>query len=187
MRTINFLNSGSFAINAVSTKVSSQFVSEITEAFCMCPKKVNMRFRQDQNGRLIIILSITYNNGKSQRLEGFGDSDLISAILMAMGRDNNGLSEYIKVEHEIEIAADGENLVIEILKQYLNSTTQCCIEKDWISPKGERYRRITFTPSFNMDVKFCIQATEVINQLISEACKPEWMKQAEEQKEEIAA
>jgi hypothetical protein len=33
MRTINFLNSGSFAINAVSTKVSSQFVSEITEAF----------------------------------------------------------------------------------------------------------------------------------------------------------
>ena len=187
MRPINFLNSGSFAINAVSTKVSSQFVSEVALAFSMFPNKVNMRFSQDKDRRLIIILTITYGNGKSQRLEGFGESDLISAILMAMGKDNHGLSEYIKEEHEIEIAAEGESLVIEIFKQYLNSTTQCYIEKDWISPKGERYRRITFTPSFNMSVKFCILATETINQLISEACKPEWMKQAEDQKAEVAA
>lgn len=169
--------------NAVSnsTKVNPIFVTELKTAFRMFPPKGDMRFKQDLNGRLIIIVTVTYDNGKTQTLEGFGDADLISAILMAMGRNLEGLRDYLKTGHDVEVAEEGENLVVEILRQYLSATTQCYIEKDWFSSKGERYRKVSFTPSFNMNVKFCLKATDEINNLITEACKPEWMKKAEQQ------
>ena len=187
MRTINFTQTTVENSVVSVTKVSPTFVTELKTAFRMFPPKANMRFKQDFNGRLIIIVTVTYNNGKTQTLEGFGDADLISAIQMAMGRNLEGFIEYLKQEHDVEVAAEDENLVVEILRQYLNATTQCCIEKDWESPKGERYRRVTFTPSFNMHIKFCLKATDEINNLITEACKPEWMKKAEAEKQEPAA
>ena len=124
-------------VNAVETKVSKNFVTELKNAFLMFPQKADMRFKQDRNGRLIIIVTVTYNNGKTQTLEGFGDADLISAIQMAMGRNLEGFIEYLKQEHDVEVAAEGENLVVEILRQYLDATTQCYIEKDWFSSNGD--------------------------------------------------
>jgi hypothetical protein len=38
-----------------------------------------------------------------------------------------------------------------------------------------------------MNVKFCLKATDEINNLITEACKPEWMKKAEAEQQEPAA
>lgn len=187
MRAITMPVAENAVVNAVETKVSTNFVTELKNAFLTFPPKSDMRFKQDRNGRLIINVTIIYDNGKTQTFEGFGDADLISAIVMGMGRNINGLHEYLKSEHEVEIAGEGENLVVEILRQYLGATTQCYIEKDWESPKGDRYRRVTFTPSFNMHIKFCLKATDEINNMISEACKPEWMKEAEkEQKKEQA-
>ena len=159
MRKIQFSAAEIAVVNEAVAKVSANFVTELTKAFCMFPPKANMRFKQDLNGRLIIIVTVTYDNGKTQTLEGLGD--------------------YLKAEHDVEVAEEGENLVVEILRQYLGATTQCYIEKDWESPKGDRYRRVTFTPSFNMNIKFCLKATDEINNMILEACKPEWMKKAE--------
>lgn len=34
----------------------------------------------------------------------------------------NGLHDYKAEEHEVEIAQEGENLVMELFKQYINST-----------------------------------------------------------------
>ena len=166
-------------VNAVETKVSTTFVTELKNAFLMFPQKADMRFKQDKNGRLIIIVTVSYDQKTKQTFEGFGDAELIYAIVNAMGRNNEMLVEYLKTEHDVEMAAENENLVIEILRQYLDATTQCYIEKDWESPKGDRYRRVTFTPSFNMNIKFCLKATDEINNMILEACKPEWMKKAE--------
>jgi len=101
-----------------------------------------------------------------------------------MGRNLEGFIEYLKLDHDVEVAAEGENLVVEILRQYLGATTQCYIEKDWFSSNGERYRKISFTPSFNMNVKFCLKATDEINNLITEACKPDWMKKAEQEEQQ---
>ena len=187
MRTINLAQT--IVENAVAnvTKVNPTFVTELKDSFRMFPYKANMRFKQDLNGRLIIIVTVTYDNGKTQTLEGFGDADLISAIQMAMGRNLEGFIEYLKQEHDVEVAAEDENLVVEILRQYLGATTQCYIEKDWFSSNGERYRKVSFTPSFNMNVKFCLKATDEINNLITEACKPEWMKKAETEQQEPAA
>ena len=184
MRTINFPQTTVENTVANVTKVSPTFVTELKTAFRMFPPKANMRFKQDFNGRLIIIVTVTYNNGKTQTLEGFGDADLISAIQMAMGKNIEGLHEYSKTEHDVEIATESENLVVEILRQYLGATTRCNIEKDWFSSNGERYRKVTFTPSFNMNVKFCLKATDEINNLITEACKPEWMKKAEQEEQQ---
>lgn len=188
MKKINFENRENNAvINAANGKVSADFVKEIKDAFLKFPKKANMRYKQSFDGRLIISLTVTYDNGISQHLEGAGDADLISAILLAMGRIIEGLSEYKAEEHEVEIAAKDEDLVMEIFKQYLNSNKRSYIENDWFSNKGERYRCIRFTPSFNMNVKFCLKATEEVNNLISEACKPEWMKKSEaEAKQQVS-
>lgn len=180
MKKISFENrENSTVINAANGKVSAEFVKEIKDAFLKFPKKANMRYKQSLDGRLIISLTVTYDNGISQHLEGAGDADLISAILLAMGRIIKGLSEYKAEEHEVEIAAKDEDLVMEIFKQYMNSNKRSYIENDWFSDKGERYRCVTFTPSFNMKVKFSLKATEEVNNLISEACKPEWMKKSE--------
>lgn len=181
MRTVIF--GQAIVENAVSnaTKVNPKFVTELKTAFRMYPPKGNMRFKQDPDGRLIIIVTVTYDNGKAQTFEGFGDADLIFAILKAMGRNLEGLRDYLKTEHDIEVAKEGENLVVEILRQNLGGTTRCYIEKDWFNSKGERYRKVSFTPSFNMNVKFCLKATDEINNLIMEACKPAWMKESEQQ------
>ena len=184
MRKIQFSAAEIAVVNEVATKVSVNFVTELKNAFRMFPPKANMRFKQDLNGRLIIIVTVTHENEKTQIIEGFGDADLISAIQMAMGRNLEGLHEYSKSEHDVEIAAEGENLVVEILRQYLGATTRCNIEKDWFSSNGERYSKVTFTPSFNMNVKFCLKATDEINNLITEACKPEWMKKAEQEEQQ---
>ena len=187
MRTINFPQTSVESPVANVTKVNPTFVSELKDTFRMFPRKADMRFKQDPYGRLIICVTATHQNGKTQTLEGFGDVDLILAIIAGMGRNIKGFSDYQATEHDVEVAAEGEDLVVEILRQYLNATTQCCIEKDWESPKGERYRRVTFTPSFNMHIKFCLKATDEINNLITEACKPEWMKKVEAEKQEPAA
>ena len=172
------------AVNAVETKVSTNFVTELKNAFLMFPQKADMRFKQDRNGRLIIIVTVSYDQKTTQTFEGFGDVELIYAIVNAMGRSFEVIVEYLKTEHDVEVAAENENLVVEILRQYLGGTTQCYIEKDWESPKGERYRRVTFTPSFNMHIKFCLKATDEINNLIKEACNPDWMKQAEQREQQ---
>lgn len=191
MRQIEFATENQIAV--ANNNVSAKFVNELKEAFRMFPPKADMRFKQSPNGQLIISVTVTYERGTVQHFEDTGDADLISAILLAMGRMIEGLSEYKAEEHEVDIAQEGEDLVMEIFKQYINSTTRSYIETDWFSNKGERYRCIRFTPSFNKNVKFCLKATDEVNNLINETCKPEWMKRAEarpevseQQKSEVA-
>lgn len=160
-------------------KVSPKFVDELKEAFRMFPTKTDMRFKQSPERKLIISVTVVYSTGLAQHLEGAGDADLISAINLGMAHMLEGLSEYNAEEHDIEVAKEGEDLVMELFKQYLASSMRGYIETDWYTNKGERYRCMRFTSSFNGNVKFCLKATDEVNNLISEACKPEWMKIAE--------
>lgn len=161
-----------------NTKVSAKFVKELKEAFKMFPPKSVMRFKQSFDGQLIIAVTVTYDNGMVQHFEGAGDADLISAIHFGMAKIINGLHDYKAEEHEVEIAQEGENLVMELFKQYISSM-KGYIETDWYDRKGERYRCMRFSSTFNGNVKFCLKATDEVNNLISEACKPEWMKKSE--------
>ena len=122
-----------------NTKVSAAFVQELKEAFLMFPVRTDMRFKQSSKGELIISVTVVYATGMTQHFEGAGDADLISAIHFGMAKMINGLHDYKAEEHEVEIAQEGENLVI----------------------------------------KFCMKATDEVNSLICEACKPEWMKKSE--------
>ena len=58
------------------------------------------------------------------------------------------------------------------------------IEADWYNNGGERYRCVRFSSTFNGNVKFCMKATDEVNSLIREACKPEWMKKSEAETEQ---
>ena len=182
------MNFGNITENASTkvvdnTKVSAAFVQALKEAFLMFPTKTDMRFKQSNSGQLIISVTVTYSNGTKQHFEGAGDTDLISAIHNGMAKKTNYLSVYKAEEHEVEIAKDGENMVLDLFKQYIKSSMRGYIETDWYSNKGERYRCMRFTSTFNGYVRFCLKATDEVNELISEARKPEWMKKVEAQQE----
>lgn len=162
-----------------NTKVSAAFVQELKEAFLMFPVRTDMRFKQSSKGELIISVTVVYATGMTQHFEGAGDTELISAIHKGIAKIINDLSAYKAEEHEVEVAKDGENLVLELFKQYIKSPMRGYIETDWYSNKGERYRCMRFTNTFNGYVRFCLKATDEVNKLISEACKPEWMRKSE--------
>lgn len=184
MKTINFsILSDNASTSAVdNTKVNAGFVQALKEAFLMFPTKTDMRFKQSC-GQLIIAVTVTYRTGIVQHFEGAGDTDLISAIHKGMAKIINDLSAYKAEEHEVEIANNGENLVLELFKQYIQSPMRGYIETDWYNNKGERYRCMRFTSTFNGNVRFCLKATDEVNGLINEACKPQWMKEAEMKQE----
>lgn len=164
-----------------NTKVNAAFVQALKEAFLMFPTKTNMSFKQPNTGQLIISVTVTYSNGTKQHLEGAGDTELISAIHKGMAKIINDLSAYKAEEHEVEIANNGENLVLELFKQYIKSPMRGYIETDWYNNKREQYRCMRFTSTFNGNVRFCLKATDEVNNLIHEACKPEWMDKAKQE------
>ncbi len=176
MKKISF-NVASY-IAATTTKVNPAFVESVKEAFLMLPKSVTMRYKQNALRQLIISLVVTYKNGMKQHFEGAADVELISVILSAMGGDNTKWIEYSKQERDIEVAADDEDMVLELFKQYFASLMQRFVESDWYSATGKRYRQVTFVPFYNMNVKFTLEATDEVNNLILEACKSERMKKA---------
>lgn len=170
-----------------NTKVSAAFVQELKEAFLMFPVRTDMRFKQSSKGELIISVTVVYATGMTQHFEGAGDTELISAIHKDITKIINDLSAYKAEEHEVEVAKNGENLVLELFKQYIKSPMRGYIETDWYSNKGERYRCMRFTSTFNGYVRFCLKATDEVNELISEACKPEWMRKSEaEAKQQVS-
>lgn len=185
MKKINFnILSENASTNVVNnTKVNAAFVQALKEAFLMFPTKTDMRFKQSNSGQLIISVTVTYWTGTVQHFEGAGDTDLISAIHKGMAKIINDLSAYKAEEHEVEVAKDGENLVLELFKQYIKSPMRGYIETDWYNNKGERYRCMRFTNTFNGYIRFCLKATDEVNELISAACKPEWMKKNEAKQE----
>ena len=180
MKNVNFAGVNNEVANSVkNTKVSAAFVQELKDAFLMFPLRTDMRFKQSPKGELIISVTVTYRTGMVQHFEGAGDADLITAIHFGMAKITNNLHDYKAEEHEVEIAQKDENLVMELFKQYMDSTMRRYIEADWHSNSGERYRCVRFSSTFNGYVRFCMKATDEVNSLISEACKPEWMKQSE--------
>ena len=160
----------------VSTKVDAQFINNLKSVFSKFPQRTVMRFRQDPSGRLIIRVEPTYINGITQVVDGFGDADLINTILSVGAGMLTDLEEYIADEHDIEVAAEGEDLRLEILKQFLSSGRRGTIEPDWTSRDGRAYRRISYLSPHNMEVRFCIEATDSVNKLLDDACTPEFMR-----------
>lgn len=175
MKNIQFAKALNSEVENVveKVKVNAAFVQELQEAFSMSPIKTDMRFKQSSKGGLIISLTFAYDTGMKQHLEGTGDSDLITAINFCMAEITKLLDDYKAEEHEVDTAQDGENLVMELFKQHINSPIYGYVEKDWYNNYGERYRCVRFSPTPKGNVKFCMKATDEVNKLISGACKPE--------------
>lgn len=178
--------SEALAEEVISNKVDAQFIDNLKSVFSKFPQRTVMRFRQHQSGRLIIRVEPTYANGITQVIDGYGDADLINTILSAGAGMLTELEEYHADEHDIEVAAEGEDLRLEILKQFLSSGRRGTIEPDWKGRDGKTYRRISYFSPHNMEVRFCIEATEDVNMLLNDACTPEWMSQDQKNEQETA-
>lgn len=109
-------------------------------------------------------ITLKQGNKKSYYTER---EDLINIIQIAV---HHFSESYAKI---INSNKDGENLVMELFKQHINSPIYGYVEKDWYNNYGERYRCVRFSPTPKGNVKFCMKATLEVNNLISEACKPE--------------
>ena len=162
-----------------TTKMDAKFVSDLQGIFRKIPKRTQMRFKQLPTGQLMIkIHAEFYGTNMEEKKEGFGEPDLISAILTAASGNTKPLNEYAYSEHEIEVAGEGENLVLGIMEQFIASGRKGTIEPDWVAPDGRIFRRATFISSHNTEVHFCVEATEEVNKLIEDACTPEWMRKS---------
>lgn len=178
MKSINFISDENLNSANVSTKVDEKFVTAIQKAYMSFPRGSSMSFGQDLEGRLIIKLKIVHATGMKRIVEGYGDADLISTITSyAIGRFD---VEYNAAEHEVETAVEGENLRFEIFKQYLDSPMKGTIGPDWVSPSGKVYRMISYVLPHNLEVRFCLEASDEIDSLLENACTPEWLKTSHE-------
>ena len=173
-----FKNMASEALEeeVVPTKVDAQFINNLKSVFSKFPQRTVVRFRQDPSGRLIIRVEPTYANGITQVIDGYGDADLINTILSAGAGMLTELEEYHADEHDIEVAAEGEDLRLEILKQFLTSGRKCTIEPDKKGRDGKTYRSISYLSPHNMEVRFWVEVTEDVYKLLDEVCTPEWMR-----------
>ena len=170
-----------------TTMVDAQFVGDLIVAFKKYPHKTKMRFKQAPTGQLIINLVFEFHGAKiRQELEGYGDPDLIAAILHSAWGRLKALKEYAESEHEIEVANEGEDLKLEILKQFLLSGRKGTLEPDWVAPDGRVYRRVSFLSSHNFETRFCVEATEEVNKLLDDACSPDWLLRERKKQQETA-
>ena len=182
MKEINFFKNEKLNSVEANNKVDKKFVTAIKQAYRTFPRGSSMSFRQDLEGRLIIKLKIVHATGMKRVLEGYGDADLISAISSyAIGRFD---VEFNAAEHEVETAVEGENLRVEIFKQYLDSSLQGTIGPDWVSPSGKVYRMISYVLPRNLQIRFCLEASDEIDSLLENACTPEWMKTSQDDQTE---
>ena len=178
MKTIEFLKNENLVSADANTNVDENFVKAIKRAFMTFPRRSSMSFRQDPSGLLIIKLVFTHATGMKRVLEGYGDVDLISTISSyAIGRFD---VEYVAAEHEVEKAAEGENLRVEIFKQYLDSPMNGTIGPDWVSPSGKIFRMISYVLPHNLQIRFCLEASDEIDSMLENACTPEWLKTSQE-------
>ena len=123
-----------------------------------------------------------YKEGEAKSVDKQLVNLIIKKIQSQVFNDNSfntkPLNEYAYSEHEIEVAGEGENLVLGIMEQFIASGRKGTIEPDWVAPDGRIFRRATFISSHNMEVHFCVEATEEVNKLIEDACTPEWMRKS---------
>ena len=162
----------------INTKVDENFVKAIKQAYMTFPRGSSMSFRQDPEGRLMIKLIIIHATGMKRVLEGYGNADLISAISSyAIGRFDY---EYNTDDQKVETADEGENLRVEILKQFLESHLKGTIGPDWVSSSGKVYRMISYVLPHNLQIKFCLEASDEVDSLLENACMPECLKTSKE-------
>ena len=170
-----------------TTMVDAKFVSDLMGAFRKIPQRTKMGFKQTPTGQLRINLIVEFQGAKiRQEFEGFGDTELISAILNSGWGETKALKEYAESEHEIETAAEGENLKVEILKQFLMSGRKGTLEPDWVAPDGRVFRKVSFLSSHNLETRFCVEATEEVNKLLDDACSPDWLLRERKKQQETA-
>ncbi|MBP3843570.1 MAG: hypothetical protein J6E48_00295 [Prevotella sp.] len=182
MKEINYIKNEKLNGVEANNKVDEKFVTAIQQAYRTFPRGSSMSFRQDPEGRLIIKLKIVHATGMKRIMEGYGDADLISTITSyAIGRFD---VEYNAAEHEVETAVEGENLRFEIFKQYLASPLKGTIGPDWVSPSGKVYRMILYVLPHNLEVRFCLEASDEIDSLLENACTPKWLKANQEDQTE---
>lgn len=178
MKKINILKDKKLNSVEANNKVDEKFVTAIQQAYRTFPRGSSMSFSQDLEGRLIIKLKIVHATGMKRVMEGYGDADLISTITSyAIGRFD---VEYNAAEHEVETAVEGENLRAEIFKQYLDSPLKGTIGPDWVSPSGKVYRMISYVLPHNLQIRFCLEASDEIDSLLENACAPKWLKTSQE-------
>ena len=153
-------------------RVSSQVVKDMHKSFMMKPSAVTVRFR-DEDGCLVMRVTFFFGKRLSRELSLFADTELIGLVMRAMrGEQLEKLEAYSEEEHII--AATNVDPRIHIFNQCIKSTLKCRINPDFIpedADEGKRYISASFIIAPKMEFRFCLERTDEIENIVTEAIK----------------
>lgn len=166
------ISTTSDTVEEIKKMVDPNFVENIQKVFKRIPMWTVLRFPKDAQGLLKISLEPTYQTGMKHVLEGYGDADLVSYIF-SIATDVS--DKYEASDHEVDSSTNDEDIRIELLKQFLENGMDGKIS-DWTNSYGVAFKRISYVLPRNLEVRFCLEATDELNNLLDIACTPEFMR-----------
>ena len=157
--------------NVVKETINPSFIKDMIRGFVNIPTEVIMRPKAIGK-YLQISVTMAYQNGKIKRTyKTFVDSDLIQAMIDALGNDLEAIQAYKIEEHEVEEFE--QDMAEELFRQLLNSEHSCYFGEDLVTTKGESYLCAKFNIGYKKEIHFCLKRTEELEKSIFEACRPE--------------
>ena len=159
------------AANAVKATINPSFIKDMERSFVNIPTEVIMRPKAIGKN-LQIAVTMAHQNGRIKRTyKSFADSDLVQALIDALGSDLAAIQAYKVEEHEVEESE--QDMAVELFSQLLNSSHRCFFGDDLVTSKGDSYMCAKFNIGYKKEIHFCLKRTEELEKLIFEACRPE--------------
>lgn len=157
--------------NVVKETINPSFIKDMIRGFVNIPTEVIMR-PKTVGKNLQISVTMAHQNSKIKRTyKSFVDSDLIQAIIDALGNDIRAIQAYKIEEHEVEEFE--QDMTVELFSQLLKSEHRCYFGENLVTSKGESYLCAKFNIGYKKEIHFCLKRTEELEKLIFEACRPE--------------
>lgn len=175
MRSINFSSIDSTS-EASAVVIDKQKVKELVHAISMCPAKLDAHFKVIDNV-FTLSFTFTYCNNLTQTIVIPCNENLLEALLPCLCKQikaNGKITEFINDETEelALIQKEGEDIKVELFKQFLASPFHGYREKDFSGRNGMEYMSFTFSTYFNYKFHFIFVKSETITQLWMEALRP---------------
>ena len=158
-------------VNPVKQTIDPTFVKSMVRGFVNIPTEVVVR-PKTTGKNLQISVNMAHQGVRIKRTyKTFVDSDLVQAMLDALGNDIRAIQKYKVEEHEVEEFE--QDMAVELFRQLLNSEHRCYFGEDLVTSKGEVYVCAKFGFAYKKEIHFCLKRTEELDKLIFEACRPE--------------
>lgn len=165
MKKINFTVNPAYEQTENENMVNAKVVNEIADAFLRLPSEVRINIIQ-RNNVLVIKVGMIFQNRIYRAWETPAEIDLIESIMQACVGNPGAVKAYNAEGKEAET---GENVKMELFKQFIASPYRASIGKDYETIRNS-YKQVSFHFGFKKVIYFCMKESDEVNNLINQAC-----------------